>query len=640
MQELFVSEINKVDPDFFMRLADSQFRTEDKILHQSNTLFSDELFRDKDYHNDFPTIYHLRKALIDEDKAFDIRLVYLAIHHILKHRGHFLFEGQNIESIKSFENAYSQLVSVLKDELGIDFPVIPSPETEEILKDGKQTITNKKKALIHHLGAKTKQEKAIVSLLCGSSESLSAIFDDTSYDDASIKKVTFKGDDFDKNISTLEDILADRIVVLHTIKSIYDWSILADILNGFPYLSYSKVSLYEKHKSDLALLKSFVRENCPEKYKKIFRDPSVSGNYCSYIGTTNQNGKKIPAAKKCTAEELHKFLQKELKGLESHENGEAIFLELQNGTFLPKQIVGENGVIPYQMHLAELNKILENAAKHYDFLQEKDESGFTVAEKIRSILTFRIPYYVGPLNDAHKSDQLERSHCWIQRKEPGRILPWNFEEKVDIKASAEMFINRMTNYCTYLPNEKVLPKNSLLYSEFMVRNELNNLRINGESIDVPSKTKIFEELFCKRKKVTLKQTRDFLKKEGIIGDSDEISGIDIDFKSNLGSYYDFKNLIGEKIKNSDMVENIIQWIVLFGEDKKLLKSRIKEHYAEELTAKEIEGISNLKYTGWGRLSRAFLTEIIHVDNETGECLNIIQALRSTSSNLMQLLGNG
>lgn len=640
LQELFATEINKVDPDFFMRLADSRFWVEDKLLHQSNTLFDDELFKDKDYHNDFPTIYHLRKALIEEDKAFDIRFVYLAIHHILKHRGHFLFEGQNMEHIESFENAYFQFASILKEELDIDFPESSLSEVEDILKDRKQGIKNKKKQLNILLDATTKPKKAIVTLLCGGSEKLSAVFDDDSYDEESIKKVTFKGDDFDKNVSDLEDMLGDRMVVLYAIKSIYDWSILADILNGYPFLSWSKVSLYEKHKSDLILLKSFVRENCPERYNAIFRDPSVKGNYCSYVGTTNQNGRKVSVKEKCTAEDFLKYLQKELKGLENRENGDVIFLEIQNGTFLPKQVVGENGVIPYQMHLAELDEILKNAARHHDFLNRKDDSGFSVAEKIRSILTFRIPYYVGPLNDAHKSEQLERSHCWIQRKEPGRILPWNFEEKVDIKASAELFIKRMTNYCTYLPNEKVLPKNSLLYSEFMVWNELNNLRINGEGIDVKIKTKIFEELFCQRKKVTLKQTRSFLEKEGIIDASDEITGIDVDFKSNLGSYYDFKNIIGEKIKNRDMVENIIQWIVLFGEDKKLLVSRIKENYSALLTNKEIERISTLKYSGWGRLSRAFLTEIVHVDKETGECFNIIHALRNTNCNLMQLLGHG
>ena len=45
---------------------------------------------------------------------------------------------------------------------------------------------------------------------------------------------------------------------------------------------------------------------------------------------------------------------------------------------------------------------------------------------------------------------------------------------VDLEASAEQFIRRMTNKCTYLPSEDVLPKYSLLYSKYEVLNELNN----------------------------------------------------------------------------------------------------------------------------------------------------------------------
>ena len=34
-------------------------------------------------------MYHLRKELIENSKVHDVRLVYLACHHILKNRGHF-----------------------------------------------------------------------------------------------------------------------------------------------------------------------------------------------------------------------------------------------------------------------------------------------------------------------------------------------------------------------------------------------------------------------------------------------------------------------------------------------------------------------------------------------------------------------
>ena len=49
------------------------------------------------------------------------------------------------------------------------------------------------------------------------------------------------------------------------------------------------------------------------------------------------------------------------------------------------------------------------------------------------------------------------------RKSDGKITPWNFDNKVDKDASAEKFIRKMTNKCTYLIGEDVLPKHALLY---------------------------------------------------------------------------------------------------------------------------------------------------------------------------------
>lgn len=92
LRDLFAEEISKVDPAFFERLRESKFLEEDKKSSYPlgrYTLFADQNYCDKDYHQQFPTIYHLRKALIEESGPFDVRLVYLAIHHILKNREHF-----------------------------------------------------------------------------------------------------------------------------------------------------------------------------------------------------------------------------------------------------------------------------------------------------------------------------------------------------------------------------------------------------------------------------------------------------------------------------------------------------------------------------------------------------------------------
>ena len=46
---------------------------------------------------------------------------------------------------------------------------------------------------------------------------------------------------------------------------------------------------------------------------------------------------------------------------------------------------------------------------------------------------------------------------------------------------------------------------------------------------------------------------------------------------------------------------------------------------------------HMKFDGWGRLSKEFLTQIYHVDKNTGECMNIMDALWNTNDNLMELL---
>lgn len=108
LRELFGKEIIKVDPGFFERLDESGLHEEDRRTRQPNSLFNDPAFTDKDFHSRFPTIYHLRKYLMYTDEKPDIRLVYLAIHHIIKYRGHFLFETTS-DDIPRFEDVINTL---------------------------------------------------------------------------------------------------------------------------------------------------------------------------------------------------------------------------------------------------------------------------------------------------------------------------------------------------------------------------------------------------------------------------------------------------------------------------------------------------------------------------------------------------
>ena len=105
LQELFAEEIYKVDPGFYQRLEDSKFYIEDKTTAEKHTLFIGNEYNDKDFYKEFPTIYHLRSALVKGEKEYDIRLIYLAIHHILKNRGHFLYEGDKFDTLTSLDDS-------------------------------------------------------------------------------------------------------------------------------------------------------------------------------------------------------------------------------------------------------------------------------------------------------------------------------------------------------------------------------------------------------------------------------------------------------------------------------------------------------------------------------------------------------
>lgn len=302
---------------------------------------------------------------------------------------------------------------------------------------------------------------------------------------------------------------------------------------------------------------------------------------------------------------------------------EEMFKEIENSTFMPKQVTKDNGVVPMQVNEKELVAILDNAKEYLPFLLNEDNDGKTVYDKIKALFEYRIPYYIGPLNTHSTKHWLVRSN--------EKIYPWNIEDVVDFDKSAEKFIEKLTSKCTYLPQYDVIPKHSLLYNKFCVLNELNNLKIDGEKISVQLKQDIYNDLFKKYYKVTNKKLCYYLKSRNIA--FDEISGIDNDFKSSLKSY---KDLVAYNLTD-EQKEEIVKAITIFGDDKKLLKKRLKNEFGGCLSDDEIKKICKLKYTGWSKLSREFLTDVTAVYKETGELINIICALWETNYNLTSLL---
>ena len=651
LQELFAEEMAKVDDTFFLRLNESKLHLEDKSVQEKYPLFIEKGYTDIDFYQEYPTIYHLRKDLMESDQPHDIRLVYLAIHHLLKYRGHFLIDG-SLNSAKSFSTVFEQMMRSVQDGLKIDFTVSHPERVEEILRNRTMARSSKSKLLekefvIDPGEDDPKSLKTVVKQICtfiaGNKGDLKKVFRE---DLDELEKTGFKFSDpgFDEEIlPDLENKIPDLLNVIQAMKAVYDWSVLVDILDGEEYLSFAKVKQFDEHKHNLHQLRQVMKKYCEKKtWVDFFDDPTGKSNYAAYIGHVKKNGKKY-SVKRCSEEDFYKNLKGILGNISPNEEDTILINELKEKAdaqiLLPLQRSKDNGVVPHQVHQIELQMILERAETYLPFLKQRDDRGISVLEKILKIFEFRIPYYVGPLSDRHVENG---ANAWIVRKEAGRIYPWNYEEKIDLEKSNEAFIRRMTNKCTYLLGEDVLPKNSLLYQKFMVLNELNNLKIRGKGISVALKQQIYEDMFCSHTKVTGKKLLTYLRAhEDSELSSEDLSGFDQNFKASLSAQLDFEKQIFKEDFKKDSVkkiaEDIIRWKTIYGDDNRMVQNMVRQQYPEVFSEEQLKKLNRLHYSGWGNFCAKFLTGIEGIHKDTGQQFTILQALWETNCNLMQLL---
>lgn len=588
LQEIFSTEMATLDDAFFQRLDDSFLVPDDK--RDSKYPIFGNLVEEKAYHDEFPTIYHLRKYLADSTKKADLRLVYLALAHMIKYRGHFLIEGEfnskNNDIQKNFQDFLDTYNAIFESDLSLE----NSKKLEEIVKDKISKSAKKDRILKLFPGEKNSGIfSEFLKLIVGNQADFKKYF---ILDEKA--PLHFSKESYDEDLETLLGYIGDDYSdVFLKAKKLYDAILLSGILtvtdNGTEApLSSAMIMRYKEHEEDLALLKAYIRNISLETYNEVFKDDTKNG-YAGYIdGKTSQ-------------EEFYVYLKKLLAGLE----GADYFLEkIDREDFLRKQRTFDNGSIPYQIHLQEMRAILDKQAKFYPFLAKNKE-------RIEKILTFRIPYYVGPLARGNSD------FAWSIRKRNEKITPWNFEDVIDKESSAEAFINRMTSFDLYLPEEKVLPKHSLLYETFTVYNELTKVRFIAESmrdyqfLDSKQKKDIVRLYFKNKRKVTDKDIIEYL--HAIDGyDGIELKGIEKQFNSSLSTYHDLLNIINDKeflddSSNEAIIEEIIHTLTIF-EDREMIKQRLSKF--ENIFDKSVlKKLSRRHYTGWGKLSAKLINGI-------------------------------
>lgn len=419
-------------------------------------------------------------------------------------------------------------------------------------------------------------------------------------------KITYASESYEEDLEGILAKVGDEYSdVFLAAKNVYDAVELSTILADSDKKSHAKLSSsmivrFTEHQEDLKKFKRFIRENCPDEYDNLFKNEQKDG-YAGYIAH----------AGKVSQLKFYQYVKKIIQDIA----GAEYFLEkIAQENFLRKQRTFDNGVIPHQIHLAELQAIIHRQAAYYPFLKENQE-------KIEQLVTFRIPYYVGPLSKGDAS-----TFAWLKRQSEEPIRPWNLQETVDLDQSATAFIERMTNFDTYLPSEKVLPKHSLLYEKFMVFNELTKISYTDDrgikaNFSGKEKEKIFDYLFKTRRKVKKKDIIQFYRNE-YNTEIVTLSGLEEDqFNASFSTYQDLLKCGLTRAEldhpdNAEKLEDIIKILTIF-EDRQRIRTQLST-FKGQFSAEVLKKLERKHYTGWGRLSKKLINGIY--DKESGKTI--------------------
>lgn len=623
----------EVDPSFFIRLEKTTFldKEDKKAILKDNykmnyNLFCDEDYNDKKYFKDYPTIYHLRKKLCESDEKADPRLIYLALHHIVKYRGNFLYEGQELhlepsnkeEDLKILFNMLSKNNDTTYD--------ISDEQIQFILKTVVENISKTAKVdeCMSHLKLNSEDKKIVKEFmrgLVGNKFNVSKLYmhEDLQFDDEDLK-LQFSDKSYEEKIMEYENVLEEKMEFIDLMQQFYSWIELSKIVGSdsqHASISGAMVNIYERHREDLKTLKEVMLKIGKKEYDEMFKPTSKNVvNYYNYVNPVACSGDKTDG--------FYKYVKKAIEKSDDSRKDE-ILQKIANETYMLKQTSKNNAYIPYQMQKDELIKILDHQEKYYPVLKEN-------RDKIISILEFRIPYYYGPLDG-------NKQFGWLIKKkgkENERILPWNHQEIVDVQETAAQFIKKLTNYCTYLPIEKVMPQKSLTCSMYEVLSEVNKIRIDGKLLSIDTKNRLIEDLFFSVKTVKEKDLINWLKQNQLtVG---EITGYQKEkaFSSSLAPWIDFKEIFDEiNDSNYDLIEKIIEDMTIFNEGS-ILKERLKKAY--NLDQNKVKKIMKLKYSGWSRLSKKLINGI-RADNKFGSSVSILEVMKESHMALMEIIND-
>lgn len=655
---IFGHEIEKIDKTFLLRLSESNLILADKSenINSKYPLFLDKK-EEKQFYKKYPTIYHLRKAQINnEPEAFkDVRYLYLSVHHIIKKRGNFLSDGDfnpdmplTQETLdlanQTFFNIRKEFFGTETEDYSVIFDFNKVSKIMNLILDSSLCTKEKKKTikeiLVNNIDRSLyesvkKSMDDIIDLFVTTVNGGSKKFDDI--------QITFDKN-YEETRSEYESVLNDVIYVLDLSNSIFNACYIKKALGEEKYFSFAMVNEYEKHKQDLRLLKDgVVKKLGKEVYANFFNvkyidrkfDKSCIPSYAKFIYSSSSYEYNKLRGYYAFISNLKDWLttllldEKLSKNKELFLNINKILKKVDDNNFLKRLSDINNSTFPHQFHEKELDIILNNAKNYFPFLNNDDNIG-----KIKSIFLYKLNYFDGPLDTRSPYSNAVKSSDPYQK-----IYPWNKNEFIDKERTCERFIQKLINECTYLMGEKVLPKNSILFTDFVILNKLNALVINGSKISQEVKLDLFD--FIKnRTKTSINDIKKYLKNRYDIYKKDGVSLSKIDLEGSQAFVSPVRPLLKDYFNLED--NNVIQEV-----DEKIIKpltiydsnkSDALDIIFRELNLDEScrKAIRKLNCKDWGSVSYKFLTYRFP-DNNGVISSSIIEIMKTRVLTLQEIL---
>lgn len=698
LQKIMAQDVLAKDEAFYIRLDDAASDREDRVAKNLYNTLPESLFEDgsklvfkKQNGNKSLPIYEIREALATRHEKADIRYVYLAVAHILKHRGYFTESDRIDEESLRAEAALhlDQYIRYINDQYFLNIYLDPAGTNlvnylDALVSDAPEKEEKLLKIIREDFSAGDKGEKTLLAvsrLLQGKTVDLSEIFSQK-------RKRGLVSFATLRSINVYDKLTDEAAEAVQHLEAVYEWAYEVNLRNHAEHelVSAEMNRRYEQHREDLKELKAWFRKYIDEKgYRAFFHFDNDDSNYNAYSKCRTGATCETDRWNHCTQEKFYARLKQifhsvggNIGNQEAREKMQAEALAaakpmldkmynaddgevIPNG-FLPLQRISVNSQITNLQQVNELKKIIENQAEFYPSLREN-------ADKIVALCTFRIPFYVGPLRQDDKSP----FEPWIQYKSDDKeqITPWNLADRVDLPATAEGWIDRATNQCTYIAGEKVLPKHSLVYEEYMLLNELNSIRIvyddpdrditeqqsfSGTGVDTvltkepkrsrtktlspEIKEKLIREVFSKQKKNSVSylcrwlQQNAFHSKRNIRIVTKDGAPVE-KINSTLSARVDLEKILGRKVVpgHEDALEKIIKWSTLYTE-RSIYVQRLHEEMKDIFTPDQLKRMEGLRYSGWGRFSYALLCEPLC--NYKGKSVSVLEVMRQERQTFMKI----